>query len=71
MPPTHHTLIHLITQSLQHIPITLPQPPHHISPTQQNNILNITQTQPPLQLQLTPHLTNHLFKNTKTSPKNP
>ncbi|WP_186305683.1 poly-gamma-glutamate hydrolase family protein, partial [Staphylococcus epidermidis] len=55
IPATHHPLIDLITQSLQHIPITLQQPPHHISATQQNNILNITQTQPPLQLQLTAH----------------
>ena len=38
-------LIELITESLEDIGISVQEAPHHISGTQENNIVNMTKTQ--------------------------
>ena len=63
-------LIELITESLEDIGISVREAPHHISGTQENNIVNMTQTQGGVQLELTAQLRKELFKNRKSSRKN-
>ena len=63
-------LIELITESLEDIGISVQEAPHHISGTQENNIVNMTQTQGGVQLELTAQLRKELFKNRKSSRKN-
>ena len=43
--------------------------PHHISGTQENNIVNMTQTQGGVQLELTAQLRKELFKIEKVHAK--
>ena len=55
-------LIELITESLEDIGISVREAPHHISGTQENNIVNMTQTQGGVQLELTAQLRKEPFK---------
>ena len=62
-------LIELITESLEDIGISVQEAPHHISGTQENNIVNMTQTQGGVQLELTAQLRKELFKIEKVHAK--
>ena len=61
-------LIELI-ESLEDIGISVREAPHHISGTQENNIVNMTQTQGGVQLELTAQLRKELFKIEKVHAK--